>query len=225
MERAAARDARAPRLPVERLVKLRMWRRRGTARGGWTLIDALVSMLFLSILAAVLHSFALLSIDAVQSRQIADDLDETARIAIDFIGRDVREAGYGLHDAADRGLLRAERDEIRIGRDLDLDGALASANERVGYELDEETAQLKRQLGDAPPQPMVDRVIYGESRFRYFDADDLEQTPAELRDAAARGRVRRVEIEISLANHDPRGLGRRPVARHQAIATLRNRSR
>ncbi len=222
MERQAAREARAPRLRMERLVKRRAERRQSA---GWTLIDALVSMLFLSILATVLHSFALLSIDAVQSRQIADDLDENARIAIDFIGRDIRDAGYGMPDAADGGLLRAERNEIRIGRDLDLDGALASANERVGYEIDEETAQLKRQLGDAPPQPMVDRMVPGESRFRYFDADDLEQTPAELRDAAARGRVRRVEIEMSLINRDPRGLGLRPPARHWATTTLRNRRR
>jgi len=192
-------------------------------RSGWTLLDSLVATFFMAILATVLHSFATLSLNAVQARQIADDLDETARIAVGIIGRDLREVGYGRRFSADLGLVRAAAAEIGLTRDLDLDGVTTSSNERVAYLIDADSNRLYRQLGKAPPQPMVERIVASQSGFRFFAADDSEMKTSELETSAARARVRYVEITLTLAPPLPlpQHAALRPT-RHVAVVTLRN---
>lgn len=197
--------------------------RRGADPAGWMLLDSLIATFFMAILATVLHSFAMLSLNAVQVRQIADDLDETARIAVEILGRDLREVGYGRQLTGDRGLLRATADEIRLARDFDLDGSTGSSNERVAYLIDADGNQLYRQLGDAPPQPMVERIVANQSGFRFFAEGDTEMTTSELESSAARARVRYVEIILTLA--PPLPLPQHAVlrpTRHLAVVTLRN---
>ncbi len=193
-------------------------------RRGWTVVDALLSMMFLGLLAGILQSFATTSLHALRVRQVADDLDETARIALDIMARDIRDVGYGLPDAGDRGLRAASGTHIRLARDLDLDGETSSANERVGYALDSEFGQLRRQLGGASPQPMVQDVDAEQVLFRFLDeaGNEIGAEGIEL-EAGQRADVRQIEITLRLsAPHPVAGSRDRIAVEHRTSVGLRN---
>jgi len=192
--------------------------------GGWTLVDALLATLFLALMAAVVHSVVTTSLHVLGVRQAADDLDETARIALEIMARDIRDAGYGLVESADRGLRVAGQTRIRLARDLDLDGETASSNEIVSYSLDDESGQLRRQLGNAAPQPMVESLDSGQVLFRYFDDRGMEVNAEDTDlENAQRAIVRQVEITLRLSSQNPApGASGRIVVQHRTSVGLRN---
>jgi len=189
---------------------------------GWTIIDALLSMVFLGILAGILHTVALAALHAVRVRQVADDLDETARIAVEIMARDVRDAGFGLRHTPDGGLRSAGPYALGLARDLDLDGATDSTNERVAYELDAASGQLRRQLGNAPPQPMVENLDRDQPLFRYRDGEGALIALGSELDPAERAEVRQVEITLLLRSLHPVDPTREIVVEHHTSVGLRN---
>ena len=193
-------------------------------RHGWTLVDALVSMTFLGLLALILHNFTTVALHALQVRQVADDLDETAQIALEIMARDIRDVGYGMPATGDRGLRAAGSAQIGVARDLDLDGETSSSNERVSYLLHRESGQLRRQLGNASAQPMVDGLETDQVLFRYFDASGAELVAADGDlDSGQRALVRRVDITLRLAANQPAAGSAAPITvEHRMSVTLRN---
>jgi hypothetical protein len=173
---------------------------------------------------AVAHSVATTSLHVLSVRQAADDLDETARIALEIMARDIRDVGYGLVQTPDRGLRVAGQARVRLARDLDLDGETTSSNELVAYSLDHETRQLRRQLGNAAPQPMVENVDSEAALFRFFDERGTEIHAAEADlEAVQRANVRQIEITLHLSTvHPAPGAGGRIAVRHRMSVGLRN---
>ncbi len=199
--------------------------RRRSRQAGWSLVDLLLSSLFIALLAAILHSTSIAAMHAVRVREVADDLDENARIALEIMARDIRDCGYGLATATDRGLRDATPTRIRVARDLDLDGETASAGERVSYALFGSSRQLRRQAGDAAPQPMVDNLVAEQELFRFFDGDGNEISGAAAGgdlDERQRATVRWIEITLSLDAPHPIP-GELPItAEHRVRVSLRN---
>lgn len=189
---------------------------------GWTIVDALLSMAFLVVLAGIVHTVVIAALHAVRVRQVADDLDETARIAIEIMARDIRETGFALAGSADRGLRSAGPTLVSLARDFDLDGTTDSSNERVGYELDDESGQLRRRLGNAPPQPMVENLDLEQALFRYRDAAGTLIAPGSNLDAAERAAVRQIEITLLLRSSHPVDPSREIIVEHRASVGLRN---
>jgi type II secretory pathway component PulJ len=193
-----------------------------STHGGWSLVDVLLSTVFLAVLTAILHGAAIASLQALRVRAVADDLDETARIALEIMARDIRDAGYGL---AGGGLRRAGPARIALARDFDLDGETSSANELVAYEVDGEARQLRRQAGNASPQPMVDNLVGDQPSFRFRDAAGDEISPpggADALDDEQRAAVRRIEITLRLEAPHPVPGTAPIVVEHRVDAGLRN---
>lgn len=189
---------------------------------GWTVVDALIAVSLTSLLATAIHSVTVVSVHALRARQVADDLDESARIALEIVARDVRDVGYGLLTAQDRGLRHASKTLIRLARDLDLDGRTNSSNERVAYMLDAENQQLRRQLGRSSPQPLLDSVATAESSFRFFD-DDGFRIGGDPLDSDQRARVHRVDVFLRLtAPHPAPGVHDAIETTQRTSITLRN---
>jgi hypothetical protein len=94
----------------------------------------------------------------------------------------------------------------------------------VSYRIDADNRRLYRQLGNAPAQPMVERIAADQSSFRFFADSDHEITAQELDLAAARARVRYIEIELTLTPPlpQPQHSAVAPT-RHRAVVALRNR--
>ncbi len=189
---------------------------------GFTIVDVLLSVIFLALLAAILQSFAIASMQSLQVRRVADDLQETARIAVEIMSRDIRDTGYGLSGPGARGLRRAGPTAISLARDLDLDGATDSSNERISYELSFETKQLRRRLGNAPPQPMVEHLDPDQIVFRFRDAHGDEIQASTDLDDSERAEVRQIEITLRLTAPHPIIAVDPITATHRASVGLRN---
>lgn len=100
---------------------------------------------------------------------------QSARVALARLVADVRAAGFGGEgfDA----IAVAEPDRIVLQHDLDGDGAIAAAGERVTWRL--AGAILRRDAGGGA-QPVVNGV--GGFELRYFDARGIATSaPAEVR--------------------------------------------
>ncbi len=189
---------------------------------GFAIVDTLLSLIFLVLLAAILQSFAIASMQSLQVRRVADDLQETARIAVEIMSRDIRDTGYGLRGSADGGLRRASATTVSLARDLDLDGATDSSNERIAYELNSETKQLRRRLGNASPQPMVEDLDADQIVFRFRDGRGSEIEAGTDLDDPQRAVVRQIEITLRLSAPHPIS-GVDPItATHRVSVGLRN---
>lgn len=102
---------------------------------------------------------------------------QSARIAVERLAREIRTAGLGPRPAAFAAIAVAEPTRITLLRDLDGDGVIAGSGETVTWRLTGTT--LRRDAG-AGAQPVID----GVRRFAldYLDAsDNPSETPDEVR--------------------------------------------
>jgi Tfp pilus assembly protein PilW len=180
-------------------------KRPGTA-GGFSLVDLLVALLFLGFLGLLLERFSTSVLRGARLLEVTSESQQAARIGLTLMARDLRDAGYGLNSDTSAGIRRAEWDSVRIARDLSGDGDTDDSNELVGYSFDSAELQLQRQLGNAPPQPMLDGLSSDGLVFRFYNAAGAELTGGPL-SLAQRQSIRRVDIELTLeAQHPDPGL-------------------
>ena len=188
-----------------------------TDQGGIAIVDSILAMLLFAIASAMVLSFLRSTTLALQTRRVTDDLNEHARIAIEVMARDLRDAGYGLTHSADRGLRVASQTTVGIARDRDLDGKTTSSGERVAYVIDPDSKRLLRRFGRAAPQPMVDNIDPSHSGFRFFDGSGTQIGGVGPLQDDQRALVHQVEISLHMeAGH--------PVAGHPPITAARTTS-
>ena len=188
---------------------------------GSTFIELLVGAALLAVFAVGGHLFLLAVLRSGDVLDSAAAAHEAARIGIYMIERDLRGAGFAPSAALRPALQRAARDQVRIASDLNGDGDTADANEVVGYGLDGARRQLTRAQGDAPPQPLIESVAENGLRFSYYD--DGGNQIADTADAAARARIKRVEVAFTIELAHPHPDVRRPIRATQTTSVaLRN---
>ena len=157
--------------------------------------------------------------------EAASEAQAVARIAIERISRDLREAGYGSPDGLEHAVAIARWDAITIVRDFDGDGETDGPNERVGYSFNADKRALMRTTGKGSPQPMVSDLAPNGLVFGYFDADGVS-IPVEEGglDSADRDRIRRVDVRVAIKIPHPDPAYRTPIrALQTATIVLRNR--
>ncbi len=194
------------------------------AERGASLVELMVGIAFLGWFAVAMGQFSRAILRGTRVLEVASEAQEAARMGVQLIERDVRDAGYRPDGEPLSGVRRAEVGAIEIARDLDGDGDTDDANEVVGYRLDADRRMLLRNLGDAPPQPMLADLAPDGLRFTYFDAAGaiLAPGPAGL-DDAARVRVRRVDVLLVVEIPHPDPSSRGPLRRTQTASIwLRN---
>ena len=140
------------------------------AESGATLVELLLGITLLATFLGMTHQFSRAMLRGVHVLEMASEAQEAARIGVQIIERDLREAGLDPAGAIASGIVRAEHDAVRLVRDLNGDGDTNDTNERVSYRYSGERGALMRGLGDAPEQPMLDDVPADGLEFRYFDA-------------------------------------------------------
>jgi type II secretory pathway component PulJ len=192
-----------------------------TGRAGFSLVELLVGIVFLSLFGLAVQQFCRTMLIGVRVLEAASEAQEAARFGVQLIATDAREAGFSptgpLHD----GVRRAGHDVFALARDLDADGDVDDANERVSYQYVPDRRALLRGQGDAPPQPLLGDLDDDGLSFTYLAADGapLPTAGGEL-DAAQRARIRRVAVRLRIAIPHPYGEPLR--AEQTATATLRN---
>jgi hypothetical protein len=190
---------------------------------GASLVELLVGMLLLALFALAVHQFCSAMRRGVAVLEAASEAQATARLGVQLIVADVREMGFSPAGPLADGLRKAGPTTLAIARDLNGDGDVDDANERVTYQYIRRHV-LSRALGDAAAQPLLDDLDDDGLLFTYLAADGnvLSSDAGEL-DAAARARVRRVVIRLAVAVPNPDPAIRQPLrALETASATLRN---
>lgn len=191
---------------------------------GFSLVELLVSIAFLSLFGLAVQQFCRTMLVGGRILEAASEAQEAARLGVQLIVADAREAGFSPTGTLEDGVRRAAHDAFALARDLDGDGDVDDANERVAYRYDADRHALLRSQGDAPPQPLLSELDDDGLAFTYLAADGslLAADGGEL-DAEQRRRVRRVSVRLRIAVPHPYGPPTR--AEQSATSTLRNAKR
>jgi type II secretory pathway component PulJ len=180
----------------------------------------LVGVAILAVFSGGAHLFLLSVLRSARVLEVAGDAEESARVGVHLIERDLRGAGYGSPDALRPGLQLASRTQLRVASDLNGDGDTADANEVVGYGFDASRHLLTRSQGGAAAQPMIEDLADDGLVFTYYDADGHPLTGLET--ASARQQIRRVDIALTIELEHPDHANGRIRARQTASVALRN---
>jgi hypothetical protein len=196
----------------------------GTRQHGTSLVEVLVSTVFVSILMAVSYSFARAALMATRLQAVKSDAQETTVMALDVMARELRMAGFSAAGAPPQALRAAAPEHVEVAMDLSGDGDTDDSNERIAYSYDGAAQQLRRATGGGSPQPFIGNVPPLGFHLSYFDAAGVEMaagsagmTPEQLL------RVHRIDVALQLQHPNPDPNVAAPL--HTAVATsvcLRN---
>jgi type II secretory pathway component PulJ len=190
------------------------------AAAGVSLVELLVGIVFMSLFGLAVHRFSRTMLGGVRVLEAASEAQEAARLGVQLIVADAREAGFSPSGPLAEGVRRAAPDVFAIARDLDGDGDVDDANERVSYQFAADRHVLLRALGDAPPQPLLDNLDEAGLVFSYTGADGTPLPASGELDAGQRAHIRRVAVRLRIAIHHPFSAPLR--VEQAAAATLRN---
>ncbi len=189
---------------------------------GFTLVELLAGVVAFALFAAGVQQFTRTMLRGVRVLEAAAEAQETARLGVQLIAGDLRDAGFSPTGALGNGLRRAAPDAVALVRDLNGDGDSDDANEAVAYQYAADRRCLLRAPGSAPPQPLLNDVPAGGLRLTFLGSDGAPLAAGEL-DAAARALVRRVVVRFAVEVPNPNPADARPLrVEQQATVVLRN---
>jgi hypothetical protein len=190
------------------------------ATAGFTLVELLVGVLAFALFAVGVHQFTRTMLRGVRVLEAAAEAQEAARLGVQMITGDLRDAGFSPTGALGNGLRRAAR---MPGRARPERRQRQRRRQRaVAYQYAADRRCLLRAPGDAPPQPLINDVPDAGLRLTFIGADSASLAAGEL-DPAARALVRRVVVRFAVEVPNPDPADRRPLrVEQQATVTLRN---
>lgn len=188
--------------------------RTATARG-LTLIEVVVALSIAGIFALALYGFYSFHVRVLKAEETRLSVQEGARLAIDFLVRELRFAGArpvrGGPCAGFAHLTRAEEQAITLQYDFrgdatgtPPDGCPDDPLEIISYTYDANARLLRRATGRGAPQPFVGDVPAGGFLLRYFDRDGNELVPPLAEGERAAVRTIMVSVQTSRPHPNPR---------------------
>jgi hypothetical protein len=169
-------------------------------------------MVIASLFYGALFGFYRLHASALKAAEVKLDVQESSRLAIDFIVRELHFAGArpvqgGPCEGFER-LTEAESQRITMQYDFrgasigtPPDGCPDDPNERITYLYDETAHLIKRATGGGAPQPFISDVFPDGFLLQYFDRDGSELAPAL--DSAQRAAVRSIVVTVRTSKPHP----------------------
>lgn len=202
---------------------------------GLTLIEVVVALSIASIFALALYGFYSFHVRVLKVEETRLSVQESARLAIDFLVRELRFAGArpvrGGPCAGFAHLARAEEQAITLQYDFrgdatgtPPDGCPDDPLEIISYTYDADARLLRRATGRGAPQPFVGDVPVGGFLLRYFDRDGNELMPPLAESTRAGVRSIMVSVQTSRPHPDPR-ITEPITASFRSIVSLPNPSR
>lgn len=132
---------------------------------GFTLAELLVALSMSVLTLGVVYA---IYAHQVKSQIVQEDIiamQQDVRAAWDLLTREIRMAGYdprGVnrdhHSSNNFDGIHAEGKELHLQADLNGNGRLTDANERIVYVFDEKTRTLRRRTGRGGRQPVVENI-------------------------------------------------------------------
>jgi Tfp pilus assembly protein PilW len=166
-------------------------------RRGSTLVELLVASTLALVVFGLLTSAIGQGGRLLASMAARAQAEDTVHGAIEALVFDVRRAGYDPTGIGVDPLSEARADRITLRGDLDGNGTVdANSEEVTAYVCALATARLSRVIG-RQSLPLADGIT--RCAFRYLDAAGaVMAVPAAGLDAAGRGRVRTIGLDLTL---------------------------
>ncbi len=161
------------------------------AAAGYSLPELLVGVAVLGLVLSAVLGILQASLQAYRWGAARVEAQQSARIALERMIKELREAGYDPRAAGIEGIVVAEPTRVVFQRDLDGDGVVDATSERVTFLLRPGDSVLRRDAGGGA-QPIINDV----RRFHltYFDeADHVTPDPATVVSI-------QIEIEVGSAH-------------------------
>jgi Tfp pilus assembly protein PilE len=177
---------------------------RVAASAGSSLIELMISTMFIAILMAMSYSFARAVFLSVRVQDAKSDAQELMLMATDMLARDLRVAGFSASGQPLEAVRAATQERVEVAADFDGDGATDDADELIAYSYNADKQELVRATGGASPQPLVPNVPPGGLRFTFFDANGSEIPSGVALSSEERRRIHRIDValQIELSNTD-----------------------
>jgi len=181
-------------------------RSRRPHQDGSTLVELLVSTVFVSIIMAISYTFARAALVTARVQAVKSDAQEATVMALDIMAHELRMAGFSAAGTSLAPIRAAAPDRVDVVSDLNGDGDTDDSNERISYSYDDEAHEVRRATGGGSPQPFVRNVAPTGFRLLYFDAAGIEiPTDATGMPPTQLKRVHRIDVvlRVEFANPDP----------------------
>jgi type IV pilus assembly protein PilW len=127
---------------------------------GFTLVELMVSMsIGMMLLAAVTTTF-MSQTRIYNAQEQINEMQQTARGALDIITREVKMAGYNPNGASFLGVTYSTT-QLMIQADLDSNGAISTsstANEQITYAYDSANQRITRAVGTGGAQVLAEHI-------------------------------------------------------------------
>lgn len=171
---------------------------------GLTLAELLVTVAVTGLLLAAVGTLFLAGQRAYAVGAARVEAQQSARVALERMAKELREAGYDPTGAGLAAIVLAEPERVTFQRDLDGDGAVDPTRERVTYLL--RGTVLRRDAGGGA-QPIIEGVR--GLRLEYFDregavtAEPGRVVALRVRLEVGRGPAVVMETHVRLRNDRP----------------------
>lgn len=183
---------------------------------GTSLIEVVVTIALSALLATMGVSFSRIMFLDLRRHETASSAQQAAATALDLMVRDIQMAGCAASLSGRTSLRQALPNRIQLGSDLNVDGDIDDANERVTYALNNDKATITRASGGGSAQPLLREVAADGLRFSYDGSAGSMAAPGS--DETALRNITAVGIDVTLSSAgDGDGL------HLKRVAALRNR--
>jgi len=181
---------------------------------GLTVVELVVAMGVAGLFYGVLYNFYLLHARALKVQEVKLDLQESSRLAIDFLVRELHFAGarpvQGSTCSGFERLTNAESQRLTLQYDYRgnstgsaPDGCPDDPNERVAYLYEPDTQLIKRSSGGGAAQPFIGDVPPDGFLLRYFDREGRDLGSSLNADQRAAVHSIVVTVRTSKRHPDP----------------------
>lgn len=191
-------------------------------QSGVTLVELLVALSAAGIFSLGLFGFLFLHRTHLAAEELRISMRESARLALDFIVRELRQAGARPVDSGEcsgfQRLTAAEAQRVVMQYDFrgDVfgrppDGCPDDPSERVVYQYDADRQAILRATGQhGRPQPFINNVPPEGFVLRYYDRARNELIPSL--DASRRALVHTVEVTVQTSHPHPNRSVTQPIS-------------
>jgi type IV pilus assembly protein PilW len=173
-----------------------MTRNAKNGQEGLTIIELMVALCLVAVLSLAVFGLMANLRRSYTTQNVAADVQESARAAIDYMAQDIRMAGYDPNAKSDARIEAMTATSLRFTSDRNGNSEVEEIErERVTFSYDAANRRLLQTLYEGTPSAATEILLgnVNAAAFSYFD-----QAGIEITDMAEVGEVRTVEIMLTV---------------------------